>query len=153
MILINCIAMMIGFNNDNYKQYYKVVYGYCLSIICPIMIYLSIKSTESTNCIVFQWIKEYFNNGSSNFDGYKSENDAIYRINANKHCVAIGCILVSSMNIVCTIYIWSNPLVFREMTIAYRFIQIILVIVAYSIRLHNYYNQLQTMESYSFIFL
>ena len=145
---------MIGFNNDNHKQYYKFVCGYYLSIICSIMICLSIKSTESTNGIVFQLIKEYFNNASSNFDRYKSENDKIYPINANMHHVSIGCILVSRMNIICTIYgvyIWSNRVVFQEMTIIYHFVQIIFVIVAYSIRLHDYYNQLQTMESYSFI--
>ena len=53
MILVNCnaIVIMIGFNNDNYKQYYKVIYGYSLSII---RIYLSIKSSEATHFIVFQ---------------------------------------------------------------------------------------------------
>ena len=123
---------MIRFNNDKYKQHYTFIYDFCSSIIGTRMIYLSIEPSESTNCIVFEWVEEYFNNSSDIFDGYKSENDGKYQLNANMYCVAINCTLVTGMNVIRTIYcvyIWSNQVVFQEMTKVYHFMQIIIVLI------------------------
>ena len=69
---------------------------------------LSIKSSESTNFVVFQWSKERFNDSSNNFDGYKSENDGKYQTNTNMCCVTIDCILMFITSIIGTIYFYVS---------------------------------------------
>ena len=98
--------IVIGFNDDDCRSHHKFIYGYCLLFIDSIMIYLSIKPSQSIICIIFQWIKEYFSNLNDNLDEKNSENDWKCPLNGNMDCVtvAIICILMSIMNIICIIY-------------------------------------------------
>ena len=70
-IFINCIVIKIGFNTGNDKSYYKVIYCYCLSFMYSIMMYLSIQRSESIIYIIFEWIKQHFNNLNDKLHGYQ----------------------------------------------------------------------------------
>ena len=45
-IFINCIVIMINFNNDGYKSYYTFIHYHCSAFIQSIAIYLSIMVSE-----------------------------------------------------------------------------------------------------------
>ena len=114
------------------------------------MMYLSVKLSESIFCTIFEWIKLYFNSLGDNCDRYNSENDGKHQLNRNMHCVTIDCILISIMNVICTMYfVYSliNHFLCHEITLSHYFMQI----MSYSIILYHYYNQLQRMEFYSLI--
>ena len=59
-------GIVIGSNIGDYESYY-------LSLICSIMIYLSIRSSEMIICTIFEWIKQYFDNLYDNSDANKPE--------------------------------------------------------------------------------
>ena len=86
IVFINCTV--IGF----YKSYY-------LSLTYSIIIYLSIASSEMRICIVFQWIKQYFNKINDNFDTNKPEINQKYQYNGNIHCVSIASICCNFIHI------------------------------------------------------
>ena len=40
------MSIMMGFNDGDYRSHYKFIYGYCLSLIHVLVMYLSITSSE-----------------------------------------------------------------------------------------------------------
>ena len=88
--MVNYIFIIV--NDCDYRLWYKFIYGCCLSFIYSMMIYLSIKLSQSIICITFELIKLYFNSLDDICDRYNSENDGKYQINRNMYCVTIDCI-------------------------------------------------------------
>ena len=73
--VINCMVTMIvlGINDGDCRSYYKFIYGYCLSFIHVLIIYLSITSSELIFYDINQCIKQYFNDLNDEFDAIQSE--------------------------------------------------------------------------------
>ena len=144
-IFINCIVILMGFNNDNHNSYYNFIYCHLLLFICLIITYLSIKASESIICIIFKWAEQYFNNLNDNLDRSKPERK-------NMHCVSINCILRGIMMVICIMYLvypLINCLVFQQMISSYTLMQIICIVIVCTRILYPYYNQ--TMAIYSLI--
>ena len=83
--LFNIFMIMTGLNDGDCRSYYPFIYCYCLSFIHLIIKYISIQSSQSIICIVFQWIKEYLNIYNLDVNCYenKSKNDWKYRLKYN----------------------------------------------------------------------
>ena len=119
-ININCIV--IGYNTGDYKSHY-------LFLIHSIMIYLFIISSKMIICIVFRWIKQYFNNLKDNFNPNKSYNNQKYQYHEYMYCVIIDCILTCIMMVFCMIY-FVCPLINHlsfQITSVFTFMQFIIV--------------------------
>ena len=155
-ISINCIAIMMEFNNDDYKSYYKsyckIIYCCCMSFGDLSMIYLSIMLSQSIICILFQWFAQYFNNLHDKLHDNRSENYQTYESYKYMDCVTIDNILLCFMVIVWMIYsVYQliKYLTFQDMILLYHFIQIIIVLFVYQTILCHYCNK--TRHMYSFI--
>ena len=112
------------------------------------MLYSSIALSELIFYDITQSIKQYFNNLHDKLDSNNSENDTIYKYYGNMQCVSIDGILKCIMGIICVIYFvyqLINCLEFQDKTLLCHFMHIITIIILYSKRLYDYYNQ--TMES------
>ena len=73
-IFINCIVIMIEFNDGYCWSYYKVIYFSCLLFIHSLMIYLSITSSELIFYSTNRWVKQYFINLNDKCDVIQSQN-------------------------------------------------------------------------------
>ena len=113
------------------------------------MIYLSIQALESIIYIVFEWIKQHFNDLNDKLNGYKSQN-------GNMQYASTDCILMFIMVIIYIIYVvyqLINYLLFQEMILLYQFIRIIIVFFVYWIILCNFCNQTMKLFAHCIIFI
>ena len=117
---INCIVIMIKFNNDNYTSYYKFIYYYWSAFIHLIMIYLSIMVSELIIYDTMQWIQQYLNNLNDNFDVIKSENNQTCQSYGCMDCARINKCLICILSIVDTIdfvYPLIDDVLFQQITL------------------------------------
>ena len=147
-IFIDCVVIIVEFNNVNHTSYYQFIFSDCLSCIDSTMMYFSIKTSQSTESIiyiVFELIKQHFNNFKDNFDVYRQQN-------GNMHCGTIDFILMGIMIIICIIYgvfLLMSYVEFQHMTLLYHFIQIVIILIVCSMILYDYNNL--SMEFYSYL--
>ena len=97
-------------------------------------------------------IKQAFNDLEDKFDANRSENHKTYQSYEHIHYVAIDCILMCIIIIICAFYFvypLINCLAFHKRILLYHFMQIIISLMIYSITLYHYYNQ--AVQFYSII--
>ena len=58
------------------------------------MIYLAITSSRSIICIIFPWIKQYFDNINGRFDRYQPENNQKCESYGYMDCVTIDVVVM-----------------------------------------------------------
>ena len=91
IIFLNCIVIMVAFNDDDCKSYSRFYHCYCLLFIDSITIRSSITSSESIIYELIQWIGQHFNNFNHKFDGNEFKNEKKYQSHGYIRCATIDC--------------------------------------------------------------